>query len=75
MSKELILDETKFKVEVSKILNLLNDLQTNFKDLESVLESLNSSKQDFSYLFNEFVRHGQEFINYFTNEKITELYE
>jgi len=70
------LTETGFKAERDKIQVILSNLQTNFKDLEEVLASFTDrEKEDYSYLFKEFHRHGQELIDFLTNEKIEELYK
>lgn len=68
------LTETDFKIERDNIQVILSNLQTNFKDLEEVLTSL-SDKEDYYYFFDEFQRHGQELIDFLTDEKIEELYK
>ena len=51
-------------------------LKTNFTLLEETLQKLGTEKEtgDLYYLFTEFHRHGQEFIDFFTDDKIEELY-
>ena len=63
------LTETELKTEVENI-------QTNFKDLEEALKDLESEKEPkIHYMFDEFQRHGQELIDFLTDKKIEELYE
>jgi len=70
------LTENEFKEERNKIQVILTNLQTNFKSLEEVLLSLSDrDKKNYPYLFEEFHKHGQELIDFLTNEKIEELYK
>ena len=70
------ISEEDFKLARDEIYLHLLQLQTNFADLEEMLKKLETEKEtNLYYMFDEFQRHGQEFIDYFTDEKIEELYE
>ena len=70
----LSLTEEECKTEREKVQTILTQLKTTFTDLENVLQSFQTDDEHYHYMFEEFTRHGQEFLDYFTDIKIEELY-
>jgi len=68
--------ENGFKTARDDIYVKLLELQTDFKEMEAILQKWEIEQgKAIWYLFDEFQRHGQEFIDEFTDARIEELYK
>ena len=66
------LQKNQIKQIRDNIKSVVEDLELNYKTLEA---SLTEKDLDASYYFHEFHRHGREFIELLTDERIEEKFK